>query len=756
MKSLSCHLEFFCDPLHDPQQFLPLLRLKCEEIFPKSGAFDLVRGVEHICKQCVGVDLQRVGEGNKGLQRGILPAAFNVADVLGRHAQLMRQLRLRHIPALTHLLNSLANLSHIHTRYLFHFNFCSKGGIHMQEKTHKPISPYADLMGRFVGQLRDHERITLKQLSKGLCGPSFLNKIENGNREAGKLLTDAFFQRLGKPVELFERILGHEEFVKWTQRQEIICLLRSGNTQKARECAANYRTDNKCVLDRQFLAIVEINCLALGGMSAQELMELVTAALRMTRPDFGKVPLDKLLLSQNEGRLLFAHLQLREELEGSAAVADDYRALARYFKHPRYESRERVYLFPYVACRVVENDYRDGNYEAALAMCEDAIAELTQEKRLFAYDQLLAWKQKLFDAMGNPDRTPGLLLEELKKILNRAPARAQLLVPCEEQGHVYCLNQVIRGRRALLGFSQEELSDDACGLRSLSRIENEDRKIQRKNRKLLLQKVNMSGERYDYEIISERYEDYLLRSELDRAIAIRDVENAKQYLSILRQRVPKIPANNQYIQKKEVEIKALLPENHPETLTLKEQGEILESVIHQTIPIDIHRIEYLPKGILTINEILALIMTALCYKKQQQHQKSLSILSYTKECIEYATTNVSYYEDVYTRISMHIASALNREEKYREAEILSQECANLAIENLNCCQLARFLCSAAHNIEAQLPNFPEDEQILKKQEAFSLHKQAYVAAEISNDRCGQQHIDDHCKRVYGKRISCDL
>ncbi|MBR6739410.1 MAG: hypothetical protein IKL99_07020, partial [Oscillospiraceae bacterium] len=363
----------------------------------------------------------------------------------------------------------------------------------MQEKKHCPISPYADRMGRFIGQLRDHEDITLKQLSRGLCG--YLNKIENGDRNAGKLLTDAFFQRLGKPVDLFVRILDHEEFVKWTQRQEIISHLHAGNTEKARACARNYHIDKSCVLDRQFLSIVEIDCCALDAMPAHELLPLVTAALRLTQPDFGKVSFDTLLFSRNEGRLLLAHLQLRGELEGSAAVAEEYRKLMRYFKHPRYESRERVYIFPYVACRVAENDYREGNYSSALAVCEDALSELAREKRLFAYDQLLALKQKLFEAMGNPDRTTEHLLGELKKILARAPKRAQLLVPCEEQGLVYCLNQVIRSRRALLGFSQEELSDEACGLRSMSRIENEDRKLQRKNRKLLLQKVNMSGER---------------------------------------------------------------------------------------------------------------------------------------------------------------------------------------------------------------------------------------------------------------------
>ena len=177
---------------------------------------------------------------------------------------------------------------------------------------------------------------------------------------------------------------------------------------------------------------------------------MVRDALLLTQPDFGEISLDAMLLSQNEGRLLFAYLQLREKIDGIDAVAEDYRALLQYFKQPRYESRERVYLHPYVACRVIEGEYLKGHYSEALTICEDALDELTKEKRLYAYERLLEWKQRLYDAMGHPDQMPEKLLEQLKLILTYAPRRTELLVPCDEQGNVYCLNQVIRDRRKLL------------------------------------------------------------------------------------------------------------------------------------------------------------------------------------------------------------------------------------------------------------------------------------------------------------------
>lgn len=434
----------------------------------------------------------------------------------------------------------------------------------MQKKKHRRISPHADRMGRYIGQLRVQEGITLKELSRGLC--CYLNKIENGERQAGKLLMDAFFQRLGKPVDLFGRILNHKEFVKWTQRQEIISHLCVGNTEKARECAQNYHTDETCVLDRQFLAIVEINCLALEEMPAQELLPLVTKALLLTQPDFGKVPANKLLLSQNEERLLVAYLQLRGELEGSDAAAENYRAPELRFKH---ESREPV----------------------------------------------------------------------------------QLLVPCEEPGYVYCINHVIRSRRTLLGFSQEELSDEACGLRSVSRVENENRKPQQKNRKLLLQKLHLSGERYDCEIISERYEDCLLSSELNRAISAGNKEDARRLLGILKDRVPALPTNRQYFSRSEAAIMALYPEEHPDKIPVSEQRCLLEDALRLTLPLDFEKICSWPAGILSINEIRVLMMIALCYTQEGQTDKAKTLLLYIQKCLEIPETNPAYYADTYTQLA---------------------------------------------------------------------------------------------------------
>ena len=475
---------------------------------------------------------------------------------------------------------------------------------------------------------------------------------------------------------------------------------------------------------------------------------MVNAALKLTQSTFETATVDNLLLSQNEGRLFFAHLKLREELEGFAAVAQAYQALLHYFTKSRYESRERVYLLPYVALRVIENDYAAGRFSAALTLCESTLEELTKEHRLYAYAELLEWKQRLHDAMGNPDRTPEKLLSHLKVLLEYAPGKVELLVPCEELGNVYCLNQVIRDRRKLLGISQEELSDGICAPHTLSRIENHGGKIQRKNRRLLLQRVNMSGERYDYEVITDRYEDYLLRSELDRATTSEDWSRVHHLLTTLWERCADTPTNRQYFIKKEATIRLSLKEGHPEKISREECAKLLEDALRITLPLDIDQIDTYPACPLSINEILGLLPLANRYEKLRMYQKCLSIHLFLRWCLESSGTDASLYADLYAYIEVGIASVLGSLSKYNESSIIINKCLKLLMQNQRSEVLARCLLGEAWNMTYQLQKLPPESRSIEEQKVDTMFRRAYAAAIISGDVIRQRSIPKYYQREF--------
>ena len=619
----------------------------------------------------------------------------------------------------------------------------------MASKKIDTTSSKPDRLGKFIGQLRAHEGITLNQLAHGLCSPAFLHRIENGEREVKKQLADILFQRLGKPAKLFERILDLKEFQNWKLRQEIIAQLYRGDIDLARTGIKTYLQDSTEVWDQQFAAMVEINCCYLSGAAPEELLSQVRDALLLTQPNFLKEPTSTLLLSRNEGRLLFAYLQLREQLEGVDAVMDQYHELFRYFKKERYERRERVYLSPAVACRIIQSEYIDGHYTSALSVCEDAIEDLTTEKSFFCYAQLLEWKQKLYDAVGNQDRMPEKLLTQLNLLYERVPKRTALLIPCEEEGNVYCLNQVIRDRRILLGISQESLAEGICNPRTISRIETLGGSLHRRKGRLLLQKVNMSGEQYDYEVISERYEDYLVRSRLGRAINAGKIEEARKLLASLQKSLPNIETNIQYMEIVEAEIQYKLPQGDPEKISLEMFCQRIETAIHHTLPLSLDNIDAWPVSSLSINECLSMIAYAFYCKWLKDFDRSLSVALYLKRCLQNTGVNISLYDDLYTRIDGLIANVLGDLGRYQESNSLSNECIMLSLEQQSVNRIVDDLYNIGWNSTQQLMDCPVTERTERQQAAISVLRQAYAMSIITGNSVMEKHIAEHSLKNYG-------
>lgn len=609
--------------------------------------------------------------------------------------------------------------------------------------------PALDRLGQFIGQLRTYEGVTLEQLAQGLCSPPYLNRIEKGEREVGKQLTDALFQRLGKPSELFERILDPDEFQQWTHRQKILFYLNDGNAGQALALVKKYQKTASGVLDQQFIKMVEINCRYLLGAAKTELFPMVRDALLYTQPHFQTTPVEKLLLSRNEGQLLFAYLRLKEEQEGFDSVAVSYHALLHYFKKPRYESRERVYLFPYVALRVIAHDYHTGQYLSALTICEEALQELSKEHRLYACVSLLEWQQRLYDAVGRNDRTPEKLLTHLSAIQQQyAPPRTALLFPCEERGNAYCLNHVLQERRKLLDISQESLAEGICTPRTISRIENNGGKIQRENRRKLLQKVNLSGEQYDYEVITDRYEDYLLRSELDRAIFTADYKCAEQILSQLQQRIPNLPTNHQYLLKTKAHLEVCKSSKQLST----KMTDRLEAAIHLTLPRDLAQIDTWPPSVLSINELLTLLYYAMCCKKQGEYQRGLSVLFYLKRSLCRTEHDKFLYEDLYTRVETRIADMLGDMGQYQESNALSCSCIRLSLENNKLGRIAQNLYNIAWNTTQQLSRYSSEETAQRIQTACTLLKSGYAVALLTHDTVMQTYCSDYYRELCGDTL----
>lgn len=593
-----------------------------------------------------------------------------------------------------------------------------------------------DRIGQYIGQVRVYKGISLELLSKGLCTPAYLCRVESGRREADKLLTDALLQRLGSPTELFWRLLDQDEFLQWQRRQDILTCLRRGNTASAQTGIAAYRA--KTLLEQQFIQTAEINFRALRGARAAELRDRALSALRLTQPAFEKCEIEELVLSQAEGYLLLAYLEQKERLNGPDAVENSYRALLRLLRRSHYDKRERVYLLPYVACHVIEAEYRNGRLLSALSLCETTLEELSNEGRLYAYEALLEWKIRLLNASAMDASASRKLLEWLRVLRPSCPKYPQLLIPFVERGNVCCLNQVIRDRRELLGLSQEELAACVCDISTLSRIETWKSAPQKRVRRVLLQKLHMSGERYDSEIIPERHDDYILRSEIDRAHGLGEYDREARLLAGLRRRICHTDTNLQFLEQRDSRLLALGTGKADPPITPSEELAMLKVSLRRTLPLCVEKIHTWPVSSLSINEVLLLLNISLRFKEEGQPQIALSIAQYVLECLNHMNLgNVCCNEELNALACLNVLRYLGDCGRYDESDQLAWECVwdNLTVGRT--VNMAAVLYNIAWNLEHR--------QNANHQHTLYLFNLAYAAALLEHDKAGQRHIQKHCQ-----------
>lgn len=201
-----------------------------------------------------------------------------------------------------------------------------------------------DRMGIYIGQIRTYEKVTLQQLSQGLCSVAYLNRVEHGEREVDKLLTDTLLQRLGKPVNLFIRFLDTKEIESFKQRELIQNKLKDCKLNEASQLLEKYSECERGILHQQFIQISRINLRYLKGESISSLSNQALEALLLTQPEYGATPLSNMFLSRNECYLYQAYLKLRGLQDGLSSVINEYYELLNYLKQPRYEAGERANL----------------------------------------------------------------------------------------------------------------------------------------------------------------------------------------------------------------------------------------------------------------------------------------------------------------------------------------------------------------------------------------------------------------------------
>ena len=560
--------------------------------------------------------------------------------------------------------------------------------------------------GYFLKEHRIKYAITLEQLSEGLCSASELARIEVGTRAAGKALQDRLLQRLGISPDVYECLLFQEDYIPWKKRQQLLYLTARGSREKAYRLLEEYREQYEVKaekdvdrrLERQFCLSMEAQLLQSGDVT--EVPDGIWQQEKRQQEKAGDLFREALELTVNSpsegirGRVCSVQeLNLLLEWiyhERPQNWEEYYREILYQIGDSRFDAVSRAKIYPkvvYYLCRdgLALRNWGLGEKADGLALCEEAMDRLREAGRLYYLWEILGMSEELAREIAAGQRAAGApgKAEEAEKKIQRWREQAEALeavhgefgVPVETRDfcwlyvekEVYCINDVVRIRREMLGITRKQLCDDGilCSEKTLRRLEDGGKKIQKGILRELLGRLRLSTESCRTELVTSDPEAVEIMSRVRIQMRNRDNEQATQSLEKLRGQISmEDPSNRQAWMRFQA-----VNEVHKGTITGEECVERVREALECTLPWEA---AVRPGEKYLTNEEISCILNMTCRKKGMEEKKKRQIATLEEQYRAYEREKLIFcFISMYEIVMGGLASELGNMGEYDRSDAIS-------------------------------------------------------------------------------------
>lgn len=608
-------------------------------------------------------------------------------------------------------------------------------------------------LGRILQKLRKEQRITQKELSRGLCSISTLSKIESGEREPEQLLFDSLISRLGKDSNKWELILKEDDKQLLRRRKYIEYLIRVKNWSELESELENYSQLNK-KFDNLQEQYVDLSRAILYKETGQynEALQSCYRGLEKTN-----LKIDKKYfrieerISRNELKLLCLIGEILYHEESSMLNIYIYwKEILRYIDNFCTDIEYR--LQPYIKAKYYLSliFYEKQGFKEENEDFQSAINELVSKKSIFYLREFIEMIKKVnininFNKLSKIeiDVLQETLIEWGIKLKNIENKKEGIRTP----NSIYSINEIIRNSRLASKKTQEEvveigeenkyIGDQA----SLSEIEHGKRNPREITKQHYMKKFGLEGKEDNFQlpIYEENFEVQELRWEIDFAISTHDILEAEKLLYKLKEKIDLFNVyNEQYIRAMEqyicIEKKIVSSEDWEKNIL-----DILSLTIKNIEEIKMQKIAFF-----TREELFLLINLGVGYHMNMEYNKALKYYEGVEKyfCNSYELSSSRIYKVVLYNLSQ-IYGLLG---KYKESMEKSRKCIFLEMlefKGYSCCR-------AIYNIGWCYGKMMlEEKESLKKEEykkkCNKYFRQSYVLAKFYKDEPIEKAIRDKRK-----------
>ena len=438
-------------------------------------------------------------------------------------------------------------------------------------------------MGSLIGYLRTEANISQEELCRGLCSRAFLARLEKGERDCEKIVAEALLLRLGMAADRIDFIAGPEEQQWILLREALYRSIEETDENGAAEAFEEYESyaSGKSPLHRQLLFYYRAVLNWKLGAGGEELHNLLSEAWEVSREGIALNEAGEIRMAQLELCIAMMQARVMEEDGAGERAREIYEALLQH-QEEFVDSRDVVRLYPQIAYRLAGIYLREGDTGKAVELAEKSLAFLKREAKLNYLRSFLEIKLQY-----------GACTEEERNALGEACIWIKWLYEefdVEEfkwnwEGafpvtkYDLC-GEVLRARREVLGMSQEELAEGICDPVTVSRIECGKVSPKRGTYEKLMEKVGLSGSRFDASFPMENPANWKLMMEINRLLNQCRGNEAEAFIELLEARLSrKTPCDMQML----IYLGTLALENQGK-LKREEVRERYEKALFLTLP----------------------------------------------------------------------------------------------------------------------------------------------------------------------------
>ncbi|MDE7030849.1 MAG: helix-turn-helix domain-containing protein [Lachnospiraceae bacterium] len=424
-----------------------------------------------------------------------------------------------------------------------------------------------------IRKAREIQGITLEALCRDLCSFSMIGKIERGERLAGKELRDRILARLGVCSDGYENFLFYEDYLVWKQKQRIVNAIEKSEFATAEEFLEAYEQKNSGYnLEKQFCLVMRAQILQKRRGDPSAIAKLYEEAVKLTVSDIDCVSVKDLCLSVQELDMILEY----ERCCRPKRLASRCEEILSYISSEVFDTYSYVKIYPKVIYYLyLSTEEYSRDWIRLLRLSSKGIEQLRTTGRMYYLWELIEIRKegmlRIMDsvvddadgrkrqALQNVADTMTEWLEALDFVHGLCGTHRRMETSCYlyQQKEAYCISDVIRRRREMLGLTKKALCKGICSEKTIGRLEAKKTKPQIEIVRLLFERLNLSGEYQRAQIVTKDVEAVSLIGLIGAYANKFDYRQVEMLLTELEQHISMAnPINRQYKERIEVKVQS--------------------------------------------------------------------------------------------------------------------------------------------------------------------------------------------------------